>query len=140
VSVDPVEAVRFVLRADAALAKRVATRIMGGELPEADTKNMPRACIVLKPAGGPGGPGGGYQDYGKTRIDVICYGESIHESWLVYLAAYDVLKAIRRVKSAGVLVHSAEVSSKGSTARDPVKQWPVTYSSWLVLHSEVAAA
>jgi len=137
---DPLAAVRALLEADAAVAAIVGTRVSGGELPEAETKNMPRPNIVLKPAGGPGEPGGGYQDYGKTRIDVICYGSTLNDSWLLYLAAYTALKAISRVKSSGVLLHSAQVSSKGSTARDPVKQWPVTYSSWLVLASEITAA
>lgn len=137
-SVDPVAAVRALLLADAAVAARVGTRITG-EIVEAEAPNMPRQNIVLKPAGGPSEPGGGYQDYGKVRLDVICYGSTLNESWLLYLDTYAVLRAIRRVKSQSVLVHSAEVSSKGSTARDPVKQWPVTYSSWFVLASEITA-
>lgn len=137
-SVDPVAAVRTILLADSAIAALVGTRV-SGEIEDDEAKNMPRANIVLSPSGGPGNPGGGYQQYGKTRLDVICYGANLYESWLVYLAAYGVLKAIQRAKAAGVLVHTAEVSSKGSAARDPVKQWPVTYSSWLVQASEVAA-
>lgn len=136
-TVDLMSALKAILLADSTVANLVVKRV-GMEVPEADAKNMPVAAIVLKPAGGP--KDGGYQTTGNQRVDVICYGESLAESWTVYLAVYTVLNAIERELSQGVLVHSADVQAKGATARDPLKQWPVTYSSWLVLASEVPAA
>lgn len=137
-SVDPITPLRTLLLADSAVAARVGTRVYGGEL-EDDATAMPRANVVLKPAGGPGFPGDG-NDFGKIRIDVVCYAATLHEAWLLYLDVEAVLNGISRRKSDGVLLHSASVSSKGTTARDPEKQWPTTYSSWLVLASRVAAA
>jgi hypothetical protein len=134
---DVIPALKDILLADSTVSDLVVKRI-GMEVPEADAENMPVAAIVLKPSGGPGN--GGYQTTGKKRVDVICYGESLEDSWAVYLAAEAALNAIKRNVSQRVLVHSADVQAKGSTARDPVKKWPVTYSSWLVLASEVEAA
>jgi hypothetical protein len=137
-AVDPVAAIRTILLADSDVAALVGTRI-GDEVPASAVASMPQAAIVLNPAGGPGRPGGGYQEYGKQRIDVICYGETLGQSWRVYLAAYAALKQLQRQISEGVLVHSAEVSSKGSRGLDPTTQWPTTFSSWLVLASEITA-
>lgn len=134
---DPTSALRTLLLANGTVVALVGARVRALELHADDAKTMPQACIVLKPAGGPGGEA--YQDYGRSRIDVICYGATLDESLDVYLAVYPALKSIQRAKVAGVLLHSAEVSSKSSTARDPVKEWPVTYSSWLVLAAEIAA-
>lgn len=134
---DPIAAIRTILLDDTTVAGLVSTRVYGGEIPDAQVKNMEETCIVIKGAGGPANPGGGYQQYGKHRLDIVCYGASLNESWGVYLAAYAALKAIRRIVSEHVLVHSADVSAKGTTARDPIKLWPTTYSSWLVLIAEI---
>lgn len=138
-SVDPIAAVRTVLLADTAVAALVSTRIYGGELPSGVNPLNVGGCIVLNAAGGPENPGGGYQQYGNTRLDVFCYGSTLNQSWAVYLAAYTVLKQMRRQVSEGVLLHSASVSSKGATTRDPLTQWPVTLSTFMVLAAEIAA-
>lgn len=137
-SADPVAATRQILLNDSAVTALIggATPRIFGEIDEDQAKVMPEACIVLKPSGGPRSPGGGFQHYGKQRVDVISYGASLYESYLVNLAAYDALKAAKRQISEGVLIHSIEAQSKGSTARDPEKQWPVTYSSYLVMYAE----
>lgn len=134
---DPIGALRTLLLATGSITAVIGQRVRALELHVDDAATMPQATIVLKPAGGPGGEA--YQDYGRTRVDVICYGATLDESLDVYLAVYPVLKSIQRAKVAGVLLHSASVSSKGATARDPLKEWPVTYSSWLVLAAEIAA-
>jgi len=132
-------AVRTLLLKNQAVAALVGESIFG-EIDEDQAKLMPATCIVLKPAGGPRSPGGGYQQFGKTRLDVDCYGSTLNESYLVYLAIYDALKGLTRQVVNGVLLHNAEVESKGSTARDPFKQWPVTFSSWLIAAAEIPAA
>lgn len=139
-AVDPIKGVRALLLADTDVAALVGDSVYGAEIPETLSASMPVAAIVLKPAGGPSRPGGGYQQFGAVRVDVVCYGETLKQSWSVYLAVYTALQDLRRGVYDGVLLHSADPSSKGVTARDPVTQWPTTYSSWLVLASEVAAA
>lgn len=138
--VDPIAAVMAVLAADDTVSALVGSRVFGAELPEGENQSMPRAAVVVKGAGGPGSPGGGYQNYGANRIDFFCYGATPHEAWAVYLAVYGAMKQMRRQASAGVLLHSADCTSKGASGRDPVKQWPMTLTSFLVLASEVAAA
>jgi len=81
----------------------------------------------------------GFSEYGNTRLDVICYGATLNQSWAVYLAAYTALKQLRTAVVSTVLIHSVTPSSKGATARDPVTQWATTLSSWLVLSPEIAA-
>lgn len=140
-SIDPIAAIRTVLLADPAVSALVDTRIWGAEVPTEpinEVKLMPRAGVVLNPSGGPGGEG--YNEFGKQRIDTLCYGATLMEAWHVHLAVYAVLKQLRRQKAANVLLHSADPAAKGASGRDPVTQWPVTLSSWLVLCSEIAAA
>lgn len=143
-TVDPLAAIRTVLLADPAVAALVTTRIFGGEVPETENSAMPRACIALSPAGGPGD--NGFVDVGVNRVDLFSYGATMHEAWLVYIAAYEALKQMPRQRVAGtggaanVLLHSARPSSKGNLGRDPVKQWPLCLSSWLVTAAEIAAA
>lgn len=140
-SVDPIEAVRTFLLADASTAALVETRVFGQEIGRPDVRKlMPVAAIVLNGSGGPASPGGGFQEYGKERVDAFCYGATLNESRKVYLAAYSALKQLARQKINGVLVHSVTVASKGATALDPVTQWPLTLASFYVLAAEVAAA
>lgn len=136
-SADPLKAIRSVVLADEAVAALVSTRVYGMEIGQpAVLDAMPQAAIVITPAGGPSHPGGGFQKYGKSRFDVFCYGATLGESYAVYLAVYDALKQMRTQISEDVLLHSAESSSKGVSAKDPVTQWPTTLSSWLVLAAE----
>lgn len=134
---DPIAALRTLLLATGSVTALVTDRVRALRLHADDAKTMPVSLVLLKPAGGPGGEA--YQEYGKTRVDVICYGATEDDAYDLYLTVYPVLKAIQRTKVANVLLHECSVSSKGSTAIDPLKQWPVTYSSWLVLAAEIAA-
>jgi hypothetical protein len=142
-AVDPIRAVRAFLLADDDIADLVDTRIFGAAVPEELEDGMPQACIVLNPAGG-GLIGRAYQNYGDTRIDVYCYGATLHEAHEVYLAVYGALKHLRREQvfvdlSDSVLLHWARASSKGVLATDPMTQWPTCLSSWQVLAAEVAS-
>lgn len=140
-TVDPLAALRAVVVADATVSA-LTTHVFAGEIPEADNNLMPRASVVLSPSGGPGSSD--YLDFGASRVDVWCYGANLHEAYVVYLAVYQALKQMRRQKvplaGGNVLLHTADPLSKGSTGRDPEKQWPTCLSSWLVKASEIAAA
>jgi len=137
---DPIAAIRTVLLADTATAALVSTRIYGGEVPAAVEAAMPQGSIVLSPAGGLPNPGGGFQQYGNTRLDVCCYGATLNQAWQIYLAVYTALKQMRSQHASNVLLHSVTVVSKGVLARDPVTQWPTALSTFNVLASEVASA
>lgn len=136
---DPIEALVAFLKADSAVAAILSARVFGGELPRRENESMPRACVVLKPAGG-GLIGLEYQSYGDMRVDVDCYAATSQGSWTLYRAVYGALKGMQREVFADTLLHWAKPSSRGTTARDPLTDWPVTISSWQVLVAEVAVA
>lgn len=138
---DPLGALRSYLLTDAGLSDAVDGRVRCLALHADDTKNADGpgiAAIVLKPAGGPGARG--YQQFGKKRIDVTCYGTNLDESWDIYLTVKPLLHHLRRVVSQGVLLHSAREESAGASGIDPFSQWPTTYSSWILQAADVPAA
>jgi hypothetical protein len=136
--VDPVAALRTFLLADDVTADLVGTRIYGqGIMKKTDRDLMPAAAVVLNAAGGPSTPGGGFTEFGMTRVDAFCYGSTLNESWKVYRAVLYALKQLTTQEIDSTLVHSVTVSSKGVTAMDPVTQWPLTLASFLVLAAEI---
>jgi hypothetical protein len=132
---DPIAASVAFLLSDAPLVTLVGSRVFGGELPAREAEHMPRAAVVLKPAGG-GLLGTGTIDVGDTRLDVDCYGATPLDAWTVYLAVYGALKGLTRGAYASTVLHWARPSSRGTLARDPDTDWPVTVSSWQVLAGE----
>lgn len=133
---EPIAALVAFLKDDPDSAALTAGRIYGGELPREQVPDMPRAAVVLRPAGG-GSIGRAYQDYGDRRIDVDCFGDSPKAAWGLHLAVHDALKHLRRAVHAGVLLHWARESAGGVLARDPDTDWPIAASSWQVLAAEV---
>ena len=122
---DPIAELRTLLLADTAVAALVGTRVFHSELPESESANMPRQAVVLALAGGPGRH--------KTlkvrglRLDTICYGATLYESYELHQAVREALETFPPPSGA---VKSAEVVSDGQNARDPLKQWPVCFASY----------
>ena len=137
--VDVIEAVVAWLKLDATLTALTGDRIYGGRLPDEQVTAMPQAALVLRPAGG-GLLGRAFQEVGDVRVDASAYGRVDREAWQVHLASYLALKHMSRVVSAGVLLHWATASSKGSLAHDPETGWPVCLASYQVLAAERAVA
>lgn len=135
---DPLGALRAYLLADTGLDTAVDGRVRCLRLHDDDVAAMSVAAIVLKPAGGPGAKG--YQQFGKRRVDVTCYGSTLDESWDIYLTVQPLLQQLRRAVYQGVLLHNATEESAGSSGIDPFTQWPTTYSSWILLAADVPAA
>jgi hypothetical protein len=125
---DPISDIRTLLLADTAVAGLVDTRVFGGELPEAESAQMPRAAVVVSPAGGPGRPK--FMKIRHTRVDTICYGATLHDSWQLHLAVREALETLARPSGS---VKAIEMSAEAANARDPVKQWPTCYASYRVL-------
>lgn len=139
---NPVNGLVTFLKADTAVAARVAARVYGPDgVPTSQNSSMPRAAIVVSPAGGLGVIGNAYQPHSDRRVDILCYGSSQFDSYELYLDVHAALKNLRRSylsESADqdVVIHWAKVAADGVTSRDPVTGWPATLSSWTVLASE----
>lgn len=122
------------LRAVPAVAALVGERVYGLELPAAETAHMPRLAVVVSPAGG--------ADRGFTRslaleamrVDVRCYGATLHEASLLRRVVRAHLRTVERVRVGTVLIHYA--TPAGGVAENRADGWPYAWESWSVLASE----
>lgn len=127
---DHIGALREFLLAEDRVAELSGSRIFGGGLPDDEIEQMPRAAVLLAPAGG-GALGRGYLNFNDPRVDVDCYGVDARTAWVLHLAVHAALKHLRRgPTSRGVLLHWARVSVDGVSTRHPRTDWPLTASSW----------
>lgn len=125
---DPIADIRALLVADTTVSALVADRVYHSELPEPESPNMPQQAVVVAQAGGPGRP--------KTlktrtiRLDTLCYGATLYESYQLHQAVREVVETLARRSNS---VISVETVSDGQNARDPLKQWPVCFASYRLL-------
>lgn len=129
---DPIALIVELLQLDAAVTALVGSRVHGGQLSKETRGGMPQPAVVVSPAGGPGRPG--YMRIRRNRIDTVCYGPTLHESWLVHLAVREVLEDLR----VDGPLRSLEISSDGANALDPTTLWPTCYASYTVLSAVTA--
>lgn len=134
---DPVAAVIALLKADASITSQVGSRIFGGELPQSEAISMPRSAIVVKSAGG-GFMGSGYQEWHDVRLDLSCYAATPGAAHALYRAALPVLKHLERSEWAGCCLYWAKQSGGPVSMRSAETDWPLCFSSWQILVSEIA--
>lgn len=132
---DTIKGLRLYLLADATVAGLVGTRVFGGELPDSEADDMPRACVVLNYAGG-FADRWAYVELGEPRVDVRCYGTTPYVADQLYRAVHGALKHLTRTVLGGTMLHSASLESSVQGLRDPDTEWPFAFSSWVVLASE----
>lgn len=135
----PITALIEHLKADTDVAEIVGTRVFGTEIPEDESGSMPEATVVIKRAGGLGTLGGGYQEFGDIRVDVLCYGATPYLAEELLLAVHPALKQLRRAVYSGCLLHWANPAGGPLPLRDPDTDSPLFFSSWQVLAAEIAA-
>ncbi|MDZ4307562.1 hypothetical protein, partial [Allopontixanthobacter sp.] len=75
---DLTAAVTAYLKSDAALAALVGTRVFGGEMPPAETAQMPRKALVLRASGGVSLTAGSHAEHDTQRLDLFSFGETPH--------------------------------------------------------------
>lgn len=129
---DPISEIVALLEVNAAVTALVGDRIHGGALSKATREAMPQAAVVVTPAGGVGRKG--YTLVRRGRVDTVCYGASLIESWKVHLAVREVLENLRRDGS----LLWAEISSDGANALDPAELWPICFASYTVMSAVTA--
>lgn len=125
---DPIGDIVQLLKADTAVTAIAGSRVFAGGIPQSQQSGMAEATVVVKPAGGPGRPK--FMLIRRGRIDTVCYGATLHESWQLHLAVREALETLDRPSRS---VIEAEILSDGSNAVDPVEQWPTCYASYSVL-------
>lgn len=135
-------ALRAYLTAQSQLNTMVGGRIYGHEIPDFESKDMPRKVILINSVGR-GNQNTGYLPLDNTLKDIRCYAESPYES----ARLYDLVKVIMRemtrtevLPAAGlapVVLYNAFVVAGGFTNREPDTNWPVTFGTFNVLVSEV---
>jgi hypothetical protein len=122
---NPITILRGILAADDTINGLTGGRVYGMKLP--DDAAMPQACVVVKPAGGPGRRGS--EGWRRNRIDTSCYGATESESWELHMAVRDLLEGLRQTRD----LKSVMMTAEGSTALEPDTLWPVTYASYAAL-------
>jgi uncharacterized protein DUF3168 len=125
---DPIGDIVTLLLADDAVTALVDERVFGAELPAEEAKEMPRAAVVVSPAGGPGRPG--TVKYRRLRVDTTCFGVDLLESWQVHAAVREALETLAHRDGS---LFSILMASEAANARDQAKQWPTCYASYRVL-------
>lgn len=115
-------------------------RIFGGELPEGEAINQPRAAIVLRASGGGAMLGRSYIELSDPRVDILCYGSTPYQADAVHRAMDPALKQMRRNVQGNCLLHWANRTTSPMNLRDPDAEWPMVLSVWQVLYSERVVA
>lgn len=133
--VDIIAAIVEVLKADAGVAALCGTRVFGGELPDAETPDMPRAALVIQPSGGVPFQAESYIEADAQRIDLIAYGETPRVADQLRSAGRQCLVSVRREVSAGVLIHWVQSAGGFTVGRDRDGQWPYAFQSFQVLYA-----
>ena len=138
---DPTMGIVQVLRADPTLESLTGGRINRPDLEEGEDKNMPRANIVVRPAGGGAMFGKGNLQVIDSRIDVLAYGSTRLECENIGREVQRVLKNMRRCRvgegeeGGPIKLYWARISGGVSSAIEPDAEWPFALISSQVMHS-----
>lgn len=132
---DLIGALVALLQADATLQASLGTRVFGGELPEGETKHMPRRALVIRPSGGLSLTGQSNLEHDTQRVDLFAFGATPQEAGRLMAAAHLCLRRVNRVVSAGVLIHWCQSAGGFLSSREPETDWPRVFQSFQVFHA-----
>lgn len=130
---EPIAAIVALMLDDGAVTALVGRRVFAVELPETENQKMPRACVVLRRAGGGAvGPGArSYVDWTVTRIDAFCYGKTPLEAIRMHAAVERVFAELDRTVIADTLLHNAVITGGPVDDRNE-EGWPYALGSYEV--------
>ena len=135
---DPIAALIQWLLADSDVSTAVSNRVYGPELPEQETKNQPRAALVIKSGAGQMLPRGCAR-LGDPIIEAWAYGASTGEINTISLLVYQKLKfELVRQEINNTLLHSAVPINQPVSFRDPNTNTPARMQSFQLLAAETA--
>jgi hypothetical protein len=140
---DPVAALVSLLLADPKISAEVGNRAWGIEMPREEARNQPSKGLVVQPAGGTASVGG-YLAHTTMRLDVLAFGATPHEAYVLSCLVRGVLRGARRqvvtVEGAPVLLHWLEEAGGQTSGRDPQTQWPVVTQAFQIFYAIESAA
>lgn len=137
---DPIAALVAILLADAGVAALAGARVFGGELPETETKFMPRAALVVSPSGGVSLTAGSYAEHDTGRTDLFAYGATQQEANALLATAALALRRVMRQVAAGALIHWVQPAGGGASGRDAQLIWPRAFQSFQFFYALGAVA
>ena len=111
-------------------------RVFAVELPKSEAAAMPRAAVVIAPAGGPEDVS--FQQITTDLIRLLCFGKTVTEAASLSEDVHRRLKWFPSGNYANRRVHSFTRSSGRVFYRDPETDWPVFLEGWLIRASESA--
>lgn len=115
----------------------VSGRVFRPELPQTENASMPRACIVIAPAGGYTRFGAATIPLGDPRVDIRCFGETQLEAQNIAREVIQALKSLQRATYEHTVLKSAQPSGMIPFV-GPKTQWPAAVVPAVILHSEIA--
>lgn len=132
---DPTLAIAAYLKDQEPVWEAAEERIFRPELPEGEDKLMPRACILVRPAGGGAMSARDFLPLIDSRLDLICYGSTRLQAENIAREVAAALKDLRGSSWEGIPVRWARVSAQPASAIDPNTNWPFALVSTQVYHA-----
>lgn len=132
---DPTLAIAAYLKDQTLVWEAAEERIFRPELPEGEDRLMPRACVLVRPAGGGLMSARDYLPFIDSRLDHICYGSTRLQAENLAREVAAALKDLRQSRWKGIPVRWARVSNQPASAIDPNTNWPFALVSAQVYHA-----
>jgi hypothetical protein len=131
---DPTLAIAAYLKAQKVIDEAVEGRIFRPDLPQGEDIHMPRACVLVRPAGGGQLFGRDYLGVMDSRIDIVCYGSTRLEAENIGREVQLALKNLRRSTWEKVSVRWARIAGGPASAIDPTTLWALCLLTAQVMH------
>ena len=126
---NPAAAIVMVLERDMDVRALAHRGVYAGELPRFDDgRTPPHGAICVAQAGGNSlGPGArSWVPWSVTRMDILCFEDSLEKSSDLHLAVHNVLKFMEWTRIDDIIIRDCVLSGGPITARDPDTDWPYT--------------
>lgn len=130
---DIVTAIVELLKADAGIAVDAGAHVYGGELAPSLAATMPRHAIVVQASGGVPFAPASTVDAEAQRLDIICYGATPHDAFVLRTAVKRAMRGATRRVVANVLIHWVQSAGGYRSNRDRDGAWPYALQSYQAL-------
>jgi hypothetical protein len=138
---DPTMGLVQALKADETVNELTSGRIIRPKLLEEEVPEMPRACVIVRAAGGGAMFGRGNLQVLDSRLDCVCYGSEQLEADNI---GREVTRALKNLQAGlwgegelggPVKLYWARIAGAVSASIEPDVEWPFALISTQVMHS-----